>query len=124
MARQQHIVNTTFPGVDAGDQADLTLSLEVILLLVEDAVFKRHLEHLFDASRYLVAIFSSNTDVSSPKRPPHFLHRRFSTWVTDNRPDFELVDVIPFHQPDTIEPVTSVSDFYIYVRHQPLGEEG
>ena len=38
-----HYDPKTFPGVDAGDQADLTLSLEVIFHLVEDAVFKRHL---------------------------------------------------------------------------------
>ncbi len=91
-------------------QADLVLSLDVILHLVEDEVFETHLHQVFAAATRYVAIFSSN--VADLASEPHVRHREFVPWVDKQRPDWNLVATVPnpHKGPD------SLADFYLYER--------
>jgi SAM-dependent methyltransferase len=70
--------------------ADLSLSLDVIFHLVDDAMYRRHLELVFGAAD-LVCIQSSNRDENGY---PHVRHREFlkdvpQGWSIVDRPDPE-----------------------------------
>jgi hypothetical protein len=97
--------------------ADLSLSLDVIYHLVEDAVFQRYMSDLFDAGARFVIIYSSNLDEAGPT--PHVRHRCFTDWVDQVRPDFTLTDRVsnpfPFNANDPDN--TSFADFYMYARN-------
>jgi hypothetical protein len=103
---------------EVGDDlsAELSLSLDVIYHLVEDAIFETYMHGLFDASSRFVIIYSSDRDEFASD--PHVRHRRFTGWVAAKRSDFELVERIgnpfPFdaNDPDN----TSFADFYVYAR--------
>ncbi len=96
------------------EQHDLALSLDVIFHLVEDDVFERHMEALFDASSCFVGIYASNKDEKTPE--PHIRHRRFTDWVDRMRPDWRLIDTIPnaypFDRRNTDQ--TSFANFYFF----------
>lgn len=98
-----------------GELADLTLSLDVIYHLIEDDIYDKYMCCLFDASKRFVIIYSSNC--MNHTSPPHVRHRRFSYWVAQNRPDWDLIEMInnpyPWHGNTK---TGSFSDFYIY-RH-------
>jgi SAM-dependent methyltransferase len=90
-------------------KADLTLSLDVIYHLLEDAVYHRHLEALFGASRRWVIIYSSNAEDPSPAR--HVRHRRFTDDVSTRHPAFGLVRKI-----ENPYPGESFAEFYVFER--------
>ena len=96
--------------------SDLSLSLDVLYHLVEDAVFDRYMRDLFDAASRFVIVYSSNVDEPGPS--PHVRHRRFTDWVERVRPDFELAEQVsnpfPFDPNDPAN--TSFADFYIFAR--------
>jgi hypothetical protein len=71
--------------------ADLTLSLDVLYHLTEDAVFETYLRHLFAAAGKLVLIYSTNMELGGTA--PHVRHRRFTPWVEVNCPGWSLADV-------------------------------
>lgn len=79
------------PGIVAHD---LAMSLDVIYHLIEDAVFDRYMTDLFDNAKRLVLIYASDKDEPSPNQ--HVRHRNFSAWVSENRPDWTLLDA-PAH---------------------------
>ena len=71
-------------------QADLTLSLDVIFHLVEDAVYESYLGNLFGMSRRYVIVYS--TDVEAPTALPHMRHRNFTGSAEQRFPDFKVID--------------------------------
>lgn len=99
--------------------ADLGLSLDVVFHLVEDDVFEKYMNTLFDASTKVVIIYSSNTDDNPPGTAPHVRHRKFTNWVKENRPDWGLENKIynlyPYNGDSKNE---SFSDFYIFSKNQ------
>jgi SAM-dependent methyltransferase len=98
-----------------GETAALTLCLDVIYHLVEDAVFDGYMHRLFDSSNKYVVIYSSNTDYNPPGQPDHVKHRKFTSWVEQNKPEWALHSFIPNRYPFTGDVQTgSFSDFYIY----------
>lgn len=102
-----------------GETADLTLSLDVIYHLTEDAVFTEYMGRLFDSSQRFVIIYSSDTEDNSGHAAPHVKHRKFSTWVANNRSGWALVRHIPNRYPFNGDNRTSsFADFYIYARKQ------
>ena len=106
----------TFLHISKLDQqkADLTLSLDVIFHLVEDAVFQQHMRQLFQASNRYVIIYSSNHNDNSDTAP-HVRHRKFTAWVEQNITDFEFIDRIDNKYPLTSDPENETfSNFYIY----------
>lgn len=95
--------------------ADLSLSLDVIYHLIEDHIFDLYMNSLFTAAQKYVIIYSSDTDETPYLEAAHYRNRRFTTWVTAQRPDWELVQQIRNRYPFTGDPRTgSPSDFYIY----------
>jgi cyclopropane fatty-acyl-phospholipid synthase-like methyltransferase len=89
--------------------ADLAVSLDVVYHLTEDVVFETYLRHLFAAGRRLVVIYSTNMEVSDTA--PHVRHRRFTSWVAANCPEWTLAEV-------TRGPSTEYAraDFFVYQR--------
>lgn len=96
----------------SGEQADLTLSLDVIFHLVEDAVFESYMQTLFGASARYVIIYSSNSQGSFNARA-HERHRKFTDWVDKNAQGWKLAYHIPNRYPYSGSG-GSVADFFIY----------
>ena len=103
-------------GDDDSGIHDLALSLDVIFHLVEDEVFHRYMETLFDSAGRFVVIYSSNSDHQQPE--PHVRHRTFTRWIKRYRPEWRLYARIenryPFDPKDSDQ--TSFADFYVYER--------
>jgi hypothetical protein len=106
---------------NASVRYDLSMSIDVIFHLVEDAVFDRYLGNTFDASDRYVCIYSSNDDVAIAST--HVRHRRFTDWVAKNRPEWALIDKVDNLYPAAIgheTDATSFADFYFYERRVPV----
>lgn len=101
---------------DAGERADLAMSLDVIYHLIEDSVFDAYMRRLFETATRFVIIYSSNKVDNPAPRPPHVMHRKFSDWIDANAPDWTLREHIPNRYPLTAEAPhdTSFADFFIY----------
>ena len=99
---------------DTSERADLTLSLDVIYHLTEDAIFDKYMVRLFNSSNKFVCIYSSNTNTNSNKQPPHVKHRNFSKWIERSKPEWNLLNHIPNRFPMTGNPNGSFADFYFY----------
>ena len=96
------------------ENAELTLSLDVIYHLIEEDVFTNYMKMLFHASTRFVIIYSSNQ--SAIQRSKHVKHRKFTDWIDTCAKDWELVQFVPNRYPVTVndDPTTSFSDFYIF----------
>jgi glycosyltransferase involved in cell wall biosynthesis len=88
--------------------AALTISLDVIYHLVEDAVFEEHITNLFELSLRYVIIYSTNFDRRYDCL--HQVDRKFTEYIEKNIGGWRLVEVLtnPHKGADT------QSDFYIY----------
>lgn len=87
--------------------ADLTLSLDVVYHLLEDAAYRAYLRDLFSTSRRFVIIYSSNRDPASTAR--HVRHHKFTDDVARDYPQFRLCQHLPNpHSGQTF------ADFYIF----------
>lgn len=102
--------------LDSAQRADLSLSLDVVYHLIEDAVFDRYMARLFDAADHFVIIYSSNSE--RPADSAHVRHRRFTDWIEHKRKDFRQVNYIGNVYPEDIGDLdnTSFADFYIFER--------
>ncbi|MTB51026.1 trans-aconitate 2-methyltransferase [Lewinella sp. W8] len=111
---------------DATDiPADLALSLDVIFHLTEDDVFEDYMNRLFASADRYVLVYSSDTDENA-ENAPHFRNRKFSGWITKNRPEWRLVKTIKNPYPyDPAHPTeTSVADFYLWERKEAITTAG
>jgi SAM-dependent methyltransferase len=98
-----------------GEKAELSLSLDVIYHLVEDAVFARYMDDLFSASLKYVVIYSSDTDMDQDGPAIHVRHRKFSNWIAYHRPEWRLIQHIPNKFPmEKFGSDGSFSEFFIY----------
>lgn len=88
--------------------ADLSMSLDVIYHLIEPAVYEKYMHDLFDASSKYVIIYAWDGDV---KTSPHVLHRNFTKWVTDHKPEWSLIRVNGVKKPD------EACDFFVYKKN-------
>ncbi|HEY3848038.1 MAG TPA: class I SAM-dependent methyltransferase [Acetobacteraceae bacterium] len=106
-----------FAMLDATINAELTLSIDVIFHLVEDAAFASYMHALFAHARRFVLVYSSNTDRRWSS--PHVRHRRFTDYVADCRPEWRLLAHVPNRYPyDPESPdETSFADFFVYGRY-------
>lgn len=97
-----------------GCEAELTLSLDVIFHLVEDAIFFQYMDRLFESSNHYVIIYSSNMN-NNDQSAPHVRHRRFTQWIDDHKPQWKLKQWITNKYPFSGDTKTgSLSDFFIY----------
>jgi hypothetical protein len=96
--------------------ADLSLSLDVIYHLVEDLAYFKYMTNLFNAANKYVIIYSSNKDDHENNgKSFHVRHRKFSDWVVKNASNFELIKFIPNkYQYNGDDEESSYADFYIY----------
>lgn len=112
----------TFALLDDFDHrsAELVLSLDVIYHLVEDQVFFEYMNLLCTtASRYLI-IYSSNTDANPDHGAAHVRHRRFTDWLDEYQPAWQLLRHIPNRYPLASFPKEgSCADFYIFGKQTP-----
>jgi SAM-dependent methyltransferase len=83
----------------AGEEADLSLSLDVIYHLVEDDVFSAHMERLFSSARRFVIIYSSDTDEQERIQLPHVRHRKFTRWTDESLDGWERIRDLPGRHP-------------------------
>ena len=99
-----------------GESADLTMSLDVIFHLVEDRVFEDYMHRFFDSAERFVIIYSLNKkEAPSDELGSHMIYRKFTDWVTQNKTEWELADVIPNRYPYVDdEENESLSDFFIF----------
>lgn len=102
--------------------ADLALSLDVILHLVEEEAYETYMKMLFGASKRFVIIYSTNSDTFKDSPAADSVkHRRFSDWVENNlseswRLNNTIKNRYPFDPNDWKN--TSPADFFIYERTQ------
>jgi SAM-dependent methyltransferase len=109
--------------VDRGGvfSAELGLSLEVVFHLTEDDIFHQYMSHLFSSSSRYVGVFSSDTD-EQLSRTPEVRHRRFTSWVVQHAPDWQLMQRVPHPYPwDPATSTGSMSDFFFFVRANGVG---
>ena len=103
----------------AGDKplpaVDATLSMDVLLHLVEDDVFDSYLRDLFSAARRAVIIYGADVEISGTM--PHVRYRLFTPWIDQHIDGWKLHRIIPGPWPrDTGSPeTTSDAGFYVYV---------
>jgi hypothetical protein len=94
-------------------KVELSMSLDVLYHLIEDEIYTKYMNHLFDAGSKYVLIYSSNF-----QRPQdhHEIDRVFTDWVAKNRPEWELFQKIDNKfKVDPNDPVhSSKADFYFY----------
>ncbi|MDH3671878.1 MAG: class I SAM-dependent methyltransferase [Gammaproteobacteria bacterium] len=105
-----------------GETAPLTISLDVIYHLVEDATFEAYMRRLFDSSQRFVVIYSSDTDTNVAETAPHVKHRKFTAWVAANYPRWRLKSHIRNKYPfkgNVSE--GSFADFFIYEKLSDYG---
>jgi len=116
-----------FPGDDSknfklmreykGESADLTLSLDVIFHLIEDAVFDEYMKRLFESSEKYVIIYSSNTNMNPLIEGAHVKHRKFTDWIDQYMPHWKLIKKIPNkYSLEADSNNGSPCDFFIYKR--------
>ena len=100
------------------EKADLALSVDVIYHLVEDPIYVRHMNDLFEAATRFVIIYSDNQE--SPRDALHVRHRRFSDWIEQYQPGWKLVRHIPNKYPRQLgTQLGSWADFWIYCKECP-----
>lgn len=99
-------------------KGDLTLSLDVIYHLVEDKVFEKYMQTLFDSSSKYVIVYASNYG-ENIHNGTHVRHRHFTKWIDNNYPNWTLTKKIDNIYPyDTNDPDnTSLADFYFYQKN-------
>lgn len=105
-----------------GEKADLTLSLDVIFHLVEDQVFQKYMERLFEASKKYIIIYSSNYDqitLNPFSQSTQVRHRKFTNWINKNANNWNLYEFIenPYLKREGDSAKShSHSNFYIFTR--------
>ena len=90
--------------------AELAISLDVIFHLIEDDIFTTYMTHLFAAAQRYVVVYATNDAIHDSA--PHVRHRRFSSWVEANCPQWQLAQVT-----DGPRSGLSLADFFVYERH-------
>ncbi|MBW4057274.1 MAG: hypothetical protein HIU83_18215 [Proteobacteria bacterium] len=55
--------------------------------------------NLFAASSAFVIIYSSDTDQNVTNQAIHVKHRKFTNWISINKPEWMLVEFIPNQYP-------------------------
>lgn len=96
------------------ENAELTLSLDVLFHLVEDDIFESYLNRLFNSSNKYVIIYSKNRDDFNLIDAPHVKHPNFTDWVEKNIVGFKLLKLIPNNLPKNKNVQGAFSEFYIY----------
>ena len=107
----------------SGEKADLSISLDVIYHLIEDAVFDKYMQTLFKASNAYVIVYSSNHEQFGSGTSAHVRHRKFTSWVENHLSEWKLFDYLQNRYPYDPQSLDgSFADFYFY-KHQSRSDE-
>jgi SAM-dependent methyltransferase len=92
--------------------ADMAISLDVILHLVEDSVFEQYMTHLFESARKLVVVFAE--DHGDHRASAHVRFRDWLPWVQEKYQNWGLIQRIenPHCGPD------SQAHFFIFTLNE------
>lgn len=86
---------------------DLTISMDVILHLIEDDVYQQYMHDLFRLSNKYVIIYSTNWDEILGG-----IHNKFRKFLPDVPSEFELIEFID----NPHKGADSLADFFIFKR--------
>ncbi len=93
-------------------KTDACISVDVIFHLVEDEVFVRYMNHLFDLSSGFVIISATDFD-DDQKHVAHVKNRKFTQWVKENKPQWKMIETRQ-------APQTSEQKFLDWVIYQKI----
>ena len=77
----------------ANEQAEISISMDVVLHLTEDARYEKYMENLFKSGTRFVGIFNTATDKQLEKMAPHNRFRDHRNWLEKRSSEFEEVSV-------------------------------
>lgn len=98
-------------------RADLCISLDVLYHIVEDDIYADYLQHVFDAAKHYVILYTVDTDVPDKFQLPHVKRRNSSGYVLSNFPQWQLKARIPNKYPVTgLNKEESNADFLVFER--------
>lgn len=104
-------------------QADMSLSLDVIYHLVEDPVYSAYMHSLFNAARQLVLIYASDPPEDTASANTHVRHRAVTRWVAEQRRDFVFLGDIENRYPLQDDPQNeSFAHFMLFCRDPDAAE--
>lgn len=90
--------------------SELSLSLDVIYLIIEDTIFEKYMRDLFNSAIKFVVIFSTNHEESQYL---YIKNRKFTDWIVQNIPGWNLKEIIL--SKSKIKTTNSdLCNFYIY----------
>lgn len=93
-------------------RAELAMSLDVIYHLVEDAIYDKYMEHLFNAATRYVVVFSTNHDELCVQK--HMRHRQFTATVDSRYTEWTLVENISLEKVKQ----SSGAEIFVFQRHR------
>ena len=103
---------------DKKTKSDLVISCDVIYNLIEDDVYKKYMTDLFSMSKKYVLVYSRDQDLNLAT---HVKFRKFSRYIKNNFPNWELIQHIPNKYPQINlygnNNNFSPCDFYIYEKN-------
>ena len=73
------------------EKSNMTMSIDVIYYLVEDDVFVKYMNNLFNSSQRYVMIYSTNHNHYNDLIP-HIKHRQFTDWVKKHKKEFVMIN--------------------------------
>jgi hypothetical protein len=95
--------------------SDLVLSCDVLYHLIEDEVYYKYLNRLFEFSNLFIIIYARDEDYN---HTTHVKFRKFTPYLEIKFSNWKLIKHIPNKYPQNIigkdNSITSPSDFYIY----------
>lgn len=93
---------------------DLSLSLDVIYLLIEDEAFYGYMSRLFGSASKYVIVYAYNFNTNYEAK--HEKGREFLMWSEENALDWKLIDCIKnaFPYDKELPDSTSQSDFFVF----------
>lgn len=86
---------------------DLSLSLDVIYHLVDDNIYEKYMNDLFNSTTKYIIIYSTNTNETY--NGSHVYKRKFTDYINLNFPLAKLI----YHEPNPY-PKLSAADFFVY----------
>ena len=109
--KYNHLSNKKFVTYDEyykiSSKFDLALSLDVIYHLVEDEIYEKYMNDLFNSTNKFVIIYSTNWN--EIYNGSHVYHRKFTEYIDINFKNVKLIH----HEPNKY-PSLSTAEFYIY----------
>ncbi len=109
--KYSHLKNVQFLTYDEyykiSSKFDVALSLDVIYHLVDDNVYEKYMNDLFNSSNKFVIIYSTNMKKSY--NGSHVYHRKFTDYIDFKFPQAKLL----CHEPNPYQKMSG-ADFFVY----------